>query len=117
MRCSRAGLSEALCVRYCLRTAVEVVDVLPGVHMTPPPSCPYLPHADDNRRCEGCAARLRAAVLQLPGVRRCVVDFASKAVLLWGEAGQLGEQGEAARAAIQHMDLSYRVALEESRRL
>ncbi|PNW85733.1 hypothetical protein CHLRE_03g207650v5 [Chlamydomonas reinhardtii] len=68
-------------------------------------------------KCEGCAARLRAAVLQLPGVRRCVVDFASKAVLLWGEAGQLGEQGEAARAAIQHMDLSYRVALEESRRL
>ncbi|KAG2425875.1 hypothetical protein HYH02_014938 [Chlamydomonas schloesseri] len=76
----------------------------------------YLRLRVEGIKCEGCAARLRAAVLALPGVRRCVVDFASKAVLLWGEAGQLGEQGAAVRAAIQHMDLSYRVALEESRR-
>ncbi|KXZ45221.1 hypothetical protein GPECTOR_57g511 [Gonium pectorale] len=68
-------------------------------------------------KCEGCAARLKAAMLRLPGVSRCVVDFPSGSVLLWGEPGAQQRQQQltaaAVRSAIQFVDLSYRVTLVE----
>ncbi|KAG2483501.1 hypothetical protein HYH03_017611 [Edaphochlamys debaryana] len=97
----------------------------------PAPARLYLRFSVDGVKCEGCAARLKAAVLQMPGVSRCAVEFGGPVgtqVLLWlgggagagvgphAEAGAETEAQAAARlsAAIQFLDLGYRVRLEES---
>ncbi|GIL42351.1 hypothetical protein Vafri_344, partial [Volvox africanus] len=70
----------------------------------------------DGIKCEGCAARLKAALLRLPGIQRCAVDFTSGQVLVWGAPGAALGAGEL-RGAIQFVDLSYRATLVESRRM
>ncbi|GIL95921.1 hypothetical protein Vretimale_1837 [Volvox reticuliferus] len=67
----------------------------------------------DGIKCEGCAARLKAALLRMAGVQRCAVDFASGQVLVWGAPGAALEAGEV-RGVIQFVDLSYRAVLVES---
>ncbi|PNH05134.1 hypothetical protein TSOC_008633 [Tetrabaena socialis] len=82
----------------------------------PPPGRQlYLHLRVEGIKCEGCAARLKQALLRAPGVARCVVDFGSARVLLWGGLGVLSAEG--ASAAIQFADLSYRPTLVESREL
>ncbi|GLC47087.1 hypothetical protein PLESTM_002024600 [Pleodorina starrii] len=79
----------------------------------------YMRFRVEGIKCEGCAARLKTALLGALGSRglqRCAVDFGSGTVLVWGAPG--GELSEAeVRAAIQFVDLSYRVTLVESRGL
>jgi copper chaperone CopZ len=62
-------------------------------------------------KCEGCAARLKAAVLRLGGVQRCAVDFASGHVLVWAAPGTVTVAE--VRGAIQFTDLSYKATLVE----
>ncbi len=66
----------------------------------------------DGIKCEGCAARLKAALLAHPGVGRAAVDYGAREVRLWGDAGRVSEAGVV--GAVQWVDLGYRVTVLES---
>lgn len=66
----------------------------------------------DGIKCEGCAARLKAALLAHPGVVRAAVDYGAREVRLWGDAGLVSEAGVV--GAVQWVDLGYRVTVLES---
>ena len=74
----------------------------------------YMRFAVQQIKCEGCAAKLRASILHVPGVQRCTVDYGAGSVLVWG-SGDLDALD--VQAAIRVADFSYRVQLLEHSRL
>ncbi|GFR40855.1 hypothetical protein Agub_g1505, partial [Astrephomene gubernaculifera] len=72
----------------------------------------YLRFEVEGIKCEGCAARLKAALLRQPGVIGCGVDFGGKQVQVWGRVGDM--KPAMVHAAMRLVDLSYKPTLVES---
>jgi copper chaperone CopZ len=69
-------------------------------------------------KCEGCASRLRRALLAQPGVRDAAVHFAEQQAVVWTRGAQ-GTQGVGFAElafAIRQVDFGYQVSLLEEAR-